>query len=113
MGYLMDVFIDIDRNIDTNNVDYEIDNINTISILLILNIKNYIFENGRHYHKFYEGYYHFPNNDPEQEKKIIIYIIILYLYNQFYFVFIKINLQIILDINTRIGIWTINNRFNF
>jgi hypothetical protein len=63
--YLINIFIDIDRDINTNNINYKINNINIISILLISNIENYIFENNYYYYKFHEEYYYFLNNDPE------------------------------------------------
>ncbi|KAH8777321.1 hypothetical protein F5883DRAFT_543312 [Diaporthe sp. PMI_573] len=32
-------------------------------------VRDYAFENSRRYHKFQEGRYHFPNDEPEQERE--------------------------------------------
>jgi hypothetical protein len=42
---LAEISIDINNNININNINYEINNVNIILILLISNIKNYIFKN--------------------------------------------------------------------
>jgi len=103
-GHLADASIDIDSGTDASDAGYKSDNTGTVSTSLASSVEDYTFENGRRYHKFHEKYYHFPNNNPEQEKEIIAHTMILYLYDQLHFTLIKINLQIILDINTRTGI---------
>ena len=37
------------------------------STSLTSSIRDYAFENGRRYHKYREGQYQFPNDEPEQE----------------------------------------------
>jgi hypothetical protein len=32
-------------------------------------VRNHAFENGTQYHKFRKGFYHFPNDEPEQERE--------------------------------------------
>lgn len=44
---------------------YGTDNNTTASTSLAESVRDYIFENGRRYHKFREGRYNFPNDDVE------------------------------------------------
>jgi hypothetical protein len=53
--------------------------------------RGYTFENSRRYHGFREGCYHFPNDDPEQEREDMTYAMILYLYDRLHFAPIRTN----------------------
>lgn len=44
---------------------YGTDSNTTASTSLAESVRDYIFENGRRYHKFREGRYNFPNDDVE------------------------------------------------
>jgi hypothetical protein len=44
---------------------YGTDNNTTASTSLAESVRDYIFENGRRYHRFREGRYNFPNDDVE------------------------------------------------
>lgn len=39
------------------------------SISMSDDVRDYVFENSRRYHKYSEGRYHFPNDDAEQERE--------------------------------------------
>ncbi|KAL0934583.1 methyltransferase domain-containing protein [Colletotrichum truncatum] len=42
---------------------------------LSASVRDYAFENDRRYHRYREGRYHFPNDDPEQQREYIKHII--------------------------------------
>ncbi|KAK0113787.1 hypothetical protein ONS95_014037 [Cadophora gregata] len=48
---------------------YESDNASAASTSLSSSVRDYAFENGRRYHKFREGQYQFPNDEPEQARE--------------------------------------------
>ncbi|PHH65201.1 hypothetical protein CDD81_3060 [Ophiocordyceps australis] len=71
-------------------------------------IRDYLFENGRRYHRFREGAYNFPNDDLEQEREDLKHIMVKLLCGKkLHFAPIGEHPQEILDIGTGTGIWAI------
>lgn len=55
----------VDRDDMGTDAGYESDNNTSASTSLAESMKDYIYENGRRYHRFREGRYNFPNDDVE------------------------------------------------
>lgn len=81
------------------------------STSLSSSVRDYLFENGRRYHRFREGRYNFPNDEPEQDREDMKHACVKMLcQEQLYFAPIDDELnppQNILDIGTGTGIWAI------
>jgi ribosomal protein L11 methylase PrmA len=74
-------------------------------------VRDYTFENNRRYHKFREGRYHFPNDEPEQEREDMKHAMIVNLCNgRLHYAPLE-KPQTILDIGTGTGIWAIDSKF--
>lgn len=73
-------------------------------------VHDYMFENGRRYHRFREGMYNFPNDDVEQEREDMKHAMMKLLCTQkLHFAPIQENPQEILDMGTGTGIWAIES----
>ncbi|OLN85772.1 hypothetical protein CCHL11_07789 [Colletotrichum chlorophyti] len=69
---------------------------------------DYMYENGRRYHRFREGQYNFPNDEAEQEREDMKHAMLKLLCNQkLHFAPIGDSPQQILDIGTGTGAWAI------
>lgn len=88
---------------------YESDRASFASTSLSSSVRDYLFENGRRYHRFREGRYNFPNDEAEQDREDMKHACVKMLcQNQLYFAPInERNLQNALDIGTGTGIWAI------
>lgn len=88
---------------------YESDRASFASTSLSSSVRDYLFENGRRYHRFREGRYNFPNDEAEQDREDMKHACVKMLcQNQLYFAPIdEDNLQNVLDIGTGTGIWAI------
>ncbi|RYP20705.1 hypothetical protein DL765_002655 [Monosporascus sp. GIB2] len=87
---------------------YVSDAATTASTSITSSIWNHSFENGRRYHKFREGAYHFPNDDIEQEREDMKHSMVKMLcHHKLHFAPIGPNPQEILDIGTGTGSWAI------
>ncbi|KAK4124828.1 S-adenosyl-L-methionine-dependent methyltransferase [Parathielavia appendiculata] len=86
---------------------YGTDNNTTASTSLAESVRDYIFENGRRYHRFREGRYNFPNDDVEQQREDMKHTMVKLLCGQLYFAPIGEHPHEILDIGTGTGIWAI------
>lgn len=88
---------------------YESDRASFASTSLSSSVRDYLFENGRRYHRFREGRYNFPNDEAEQDREDMKHACVKMLcQNQLYFSPIdELNLQNVLDIGTGTGIWAI------
>ncbi|KAJ4403411.1 hypothetical protein N0V82_010656 [Gnomoniopsis sp. IMI 355080] len=88
---------------------YESDRASFASTSLSSSVRDYLFENGRRYHRFREGRYNFPNDEAEQDREDMKHACVKMLcQNQLYFAPIdEQNLQNVLDIGTGTGIWAI------
>lgn len=88
---------------------YESDRASFASTSLSSSVRDYLFENGRRYHRFREGRYNFPNDEAEQDREDMKHQCVKMLcQNQLFFAPIEEGpLQNILDIGTGTGIWAI------
>ncbi|KAL7913518.1 S-adenosyl-L-methionine-dependent methyltransferase [Trichoderma velutinum] len=92
----------------TSDAGYDSDSASSASTSAMSSVRDYMFENGRRYHRFREGSYNFPNEDVEQEREDMKHAMVKLLCNQkLHFAPIGDNPQEILDIGTGTGIWTI------
>ncbi|KAF2138077.1 uncharacterized protein K452DRAFT_234911 [Aplosporella prunicola CBS 121167] len=78
------------------------------SVSLTSNVRDFVFENGRRFHKFREGRYLFPNDDQEQEREDMKHaLVVTVMGNMLHYAPIGDNPQNILDIGTGTGIWAV------
>ncbi|KAH8592330.1 S-adenosyl-L-methionine-dependent methyltransferase [Bisporella sp. PMI_857] len=86
---------------------YESDLASRASTSLTSSVRDYAFENGRRYHKFREGQYQFPNDEPEQEREDMKHAMVLNLCGGrlHYAPIDNPYPQNVLDIGTGTGIW--------
>ncbi|KAK0628563.1 S-adenosyl-L-methionine-dependent methyltransferase [Bombardia bombarda] len=73
--------------------------------------RDYIYENGRRYHRFREGRYNFPNDDIEQQREDMKHAMVKLLCGQLFFAPIGNHPQEILDMGTGTGIWAIESEY--
>ncbi|PNP55700.1 hypothetical protein THARTR1_04224 [Trichoderma harzianum] len=92
----------------SSDAGYDSDSASSASTSAMSSVRDYMYENGRRYHRFREGSYNFPNEDVEQEREDMKHSMVKLLCNQkLHFAPIGANPQEILDIGTGTGIWTI------
>jgi SAM-dependent methyltransferase len=76
---------------------------------LLLDVKDYCYENGRRYHSYREGHYVLPNDEPEQDRQDLLHHVRnLALNGALFRAPISKNIQRVLDIGTGTGIWAID-----
>ncbi|KAF4462215.1 methyltransferase [Fusarium albosuccineum] len=93
---------------DTSDGGYESDSVSSASTSVGSSVRNYMYENGRRYHKFREGTYNFPNEDVEQEREDMKHAMVKLLCSQkLHFAPIGSHPQNVLDVGTGTGIWAI------
>ncbi|KAK5660696.1 hypothetical protein OQA88_12060 [Cercophora sp. LCS_1] len=98
----------VDRDEIGADAGYESDNNTSASTSLAESMRDYIFENGRRYHRFREGRYNFPNDDVEQQREDMKHAMVKMLCgNDLFFAPIGPNPQTILDMGTGTGVWAI------
>ncbi|KPM39190.1 hypothetical protein AK830_g7374 [Neonectria ditissima] len=91
-----------------SDAGYESDSITSGSTSMESSIRDYMYENGRRYHRFREGTYNFPNDDVEQEREDMKHAMIKLLSNQkLHFAPLGQYPQEVLDMGTGTGIWAI------
>ncbi|CZR69130.1 uncharacterized protein PAC_19030 [Phialocephala subalpina] len=103
--------IDIDNGVGISDAGYETDSVRTASTSLASSVRDYVFENGRRYHKFREGSYNFPNDESEQDREDMTHALVTSFCHRLHFAPIGINPQNILDMGTGTGIWGIANQY--
>lgn len=88
---------------------YESDRASFASTSLSSSVRDYLFENGRRYHRYREGRYNFPNDEAEQDREDMKHACVKMLCkNRLYFAPIdELNLHNVLDIGTGTGSWAI------
>ncbi|KAK4157009.1 hypothetical protein C8A00DRAFT_30102 [Chaetomidium leptoderma] len=87
---------------------YGTDSNTTASTSLAESVRDYIYENGRRYHRFREGRYNFPNDDVEQQREDMKHAMVKMLCGgQLFFAPIGDQPHEILDVGTGTGIWAI------
>ena len=99
----------VDQEDLASDAGYESDIYTSTSTSLTSSVRNYIFENGRRYHRFREGRYNFPNDDVEQEREDMKHAMIIMLCQQLHFAPIGDVPLHILDIGTGTGSWAIES----
>ncbi|KAI1445715.1 S-adenosyl-L-methionine-dependent methyltransferase [Annulohypoxylon stygium] len=78
------------------------------SISMSEDVRDYVFENSRRYHKYSEGRYHFPNDDAEQEREDMQHAMVILLCDgKLHFAPLD-DPKSILDLGTGTGIWAID-----
>lgn len=96
---------------DESDAGYDSDGFSSASTSAESMIRDYLYENGRRYHRFREGIYNFPNDDVEQEREDMKHAMVKLLCGQkLHFSPIGDNPQEILDIGTGTGIWPIESK---
>ncbi|KAK3354200.1 S-adenosyl-L-methionine-dependent methyltransferase [Neurospora tetraspora] len=99
--------ITIDHDDMASDAGYESDANTTCSTSLAESIRDYVYENGRRYHRFREGRYNFPNDDVEQQREDMKHAMVKMLCGRLYYAPIGNHPQEILDIGTGTGLWCI------
>lgn len=74
-------------------------------------VRDYVYENGRRYHRFREGRYNFPNDDVEQQREDMKHAMVKMLCGRLHFAPIGDHPHQILDIGTGTGIWAIESMY--
>jgi SAM-dependent methyltransferase len=94
---------------DESDDGYATDDMSRGSTSISSSVRDYAFENNRRYHKFKEGAYAFPNDEPEQEREDMKHAMIVNLCDgRLHYAPLK-NPQKILDVGTGTGIWAIDS----
>ena len=96
-----------------SDAGYETDSIGTTTDSLSSSVRDYVFENGRRYHRFRDGAYNFPNDDAEQDREDMKHAMMVTLCQQLHFAPIGEKPQNILDMGTGTGIWAIESEIAF
>lgn len=90
---------------------YETDNVSSASTSLSSSMRDYAFENGRRYHKFREGQYQFPNDEPEQAREDMKHAMVVNLCGgKLHYAPLESPHEI-LDLGTGTGIWAIDSEY--
>lgn len=75
-------------------------------------VRDYVFENTRRYHKYMEGRYLLPNDEPEQDREDMKHAMCVNVMDGKLHSAPLENPQKIVDIGTGTGIWAIDSRFS-
>ncbi|PHH71412.1 hypothetical protein CDD80_5295 [Ophiocordyceps camponoti-rufipedis] len=93
---------------DESDAGYSSDGFSSATTSAQSSVRDYLYENGRRYHRFREGSYNFPNDDVEQEREDMKHAMVKLLCSQkLLFAPIGHNPQQMLDLGTGTGIWAI------
>lgn len=102
--------LDGGRTDDETDGGYVSDGFSSGSTSAESSVRDYLYENGRRYHRFREGSYNFPNDDVEQEREDMKHAMVKLLCSQkLHFAPIGNHPQEVLDIGTGTGIWAIES----
>ncbi|EHK39611.1 hypothetical protein TRIATDRAFT_231677 [Trichoderma atroviride IMI 206040] len=91
-----------------SDAGYESDSASRASTSICSTVRDYEFENNRRYHRFQEGRYQFPNDEPEQEREDMKHAMIVHLCQGKLHYAPLDHPQKILDVGTGTGIWAID-----
>jgi hypothetical protein len=101
--------IEVGSDAASNDPGFETDSATGASTSISSGVRDYAFEHGRRYHKYQEGRYLFPNDEPEQEREDMKHSMIVNLCGgRLHYAPIE-NPHEILDIGTGTGIWAIDS----
>lgn len=106
--------IEADDSLDNPDHDgddgYESEGVSDATTSVSSSIRDFTWENNRRYHKYKEGRYSFPNDEPEQEREDMRHAMVLHLCGgRLHFAPLQ-NPQNILDVGTGTGIWAIDSK---
>lgn len=79
------------------------------STTLSSDVRDYVFENNRRYHRYQEGRYLLPNDEPEQERENMKHAMIVNVCDGRLHMAPLVNPQRVLDIGTGTGIWAVDS----
>ncbi|PLN80668.1 S-adenosyl-L-methionine-dependent methyltransferase [Aspergillus taichungensis] len=101
--------IEADEGFDTDT-DSAIseEDIASLTTSLSSSVRDYVYENGRRYHKFREGEYLFPNDDAEQDRLDMVHHIFRLMLGGSLHMAPLDSPQRVLDIGTGTGIWALD-----
>lgn len=91
-----------------SDAGYETDSLRSGSTSISSSVRDYMFENGRRYHRFREGAYNFPNDELEQEREDMKHAMMLNLCQTLHFAPLGDSPDI-LDLGTGTGAWAIDS----
>lgn len=94
---------------DFSDAGYETDDASRVSMSISSSVRNYAFENGRRYHKYREGQYQFPMDEPEQAREDMKHSMILNLCGGRLHYAPLDNPHEIINLGTGTGIWCIGS----
>lgn len=94
-----------------SDAGYETDSLRSGSTSISSSVRDYMFENGRRYHRFREGAYNFPNDESEQEREDMKHAMMFNLCQTLHFAPLGDNPGNILDLGTGTGAWAIDSEF--
>lgn len=108
-----DLFPDAENAIEPDSTaseeDYATDSDSAASTSLASSVRDHVFENNRRFHKFKEGRYLLPNDEPEQEREDMKHAMVLHVCDgKLHFSPLE-NPQKILDVGTGTGAWAIDS----
>lgn len=100
----------VDSDDMASDAGYESDGRSSTTSSIASSFREFLYENGRRYHKFRPGRYNFPNDESEQEREDMKHGCLLLLCQSLHLAPI-LNPHEILDIGTGTGIWAIDSEF--
>jgi hypothetical protein len=92
---------------------YETDSLGSGSTSISSSVRDYLFENGRRYHRFRQGAYNFPNDESEQEREDLKHAMMMNLCQTLHFAPLGENPGQVLDLGTGTGAWAIDSECCF
>ena len=92
-----------------SDAGYETDSLRSGSTSISSSVRDYMFENGRRYHRFREGAYNFPNDESEQEREDMKHAMVLNLCQTLHFSPLGDSPGDVLDLGTGTGAWAIDS----
>jgi hypothetical protein len=92
-----------------SDAGYETDSLRSGSTSISSSVRDYMYENGRRYHRFREGTYNFPNDESEQEREDMKHAMMMNLCQTLHFAPLGDGPGNVLDLGTGTGAWAIDS----
>lgn len=108
-----DLFPDAENIIEADSdpsEGYGTDTDSAPSTSLASSVRDHVFENNRRFHKFKEGRYLLPNDEPEQEREDMKHAMVVHVCDGKLHFAPLLNPQKVLDIGTGTGAWAIDSK---